>query len=353
MTKRKLNTLLLILFLIQNTFAQTISMQQDSTLNNLVHPTGYKTCNLGELGKINKSKTGKQSMILIPGIGFGEEVLKDFADNYKRDYTVYSITPAGFGETPAPLMPDTSVKYIELTWTNGIVTGILNLIAKNKLVKPIIIANFVTATQVALNLSLNHADKIGKIIIIGGSPYRYYPSQKDGQWRDWENEKVLTPKDRGNLVEKYWAPVWFKTVTQKTWDDNMWTAEDYCKDSITGKKLFQQSAAVPLQVMIRYLIEWMAYDVSDQYKEIKTPTLILMPDFKELLTPSDTTNIEVCKRASAKQYLKYVFQSEAWKKAIDSGNPMIQIQTIPGTRIFMWYDNPNETFKAINNFLNL
>src|SRR2546422_7919726 len=61
-----------------------------------------------------------------------------------------------------------------------------------------ILAHFVTGTQVALNLALNYPDKIGRVIIIGGSPYRFYPSQKkDGTWSDWENEKQYTPEQRG------------------------------------------------------------------------------------------------------------------------------------------------------------
>ncbi len=45
-----------------------------------------------------------------------------------------------------------------------------------------------------------------------------------------------------------------------------------------------------MQVMMRYLIECMAYDESEKYKQLKIPTLILIPDFKELLTPTDSLN---------------------------------------------------------------
>ncbi|MBK9985222.1 MAG: hypothetical protein IPP15_23210 [Saprospiraceae bacterium] len=40
-----------------------------------------------------------------------------------------------------------------MPWTNGIETGIINLIEKENLHKPIILAHFVTGTQVALNLA--------------------------------------------------------------------------------------------------------------------------------------------------------------------------------------------------------
>ena len=323
---------------------------QDSTLDNLVLPAGYKTCRPGDLGAVKKVGHGKQSVILIPGIGFSANVFDNFMKANEKLYTMYAITPAGFGGIPAPPMPDTSVKYGELTWTNGIVTGILNLIEKEKLYKPIIIAHFITATQVALNLALNYPDKISKVIIIAGSPYRYYASQaKDGTWSNWRNEKKYTPEQRAKLVEVFWAPRWFKTVTKKTWDQNMWTPDVYCKDSITGNQLFKVSAEVPVQVMIRYLIEWMAYDVSEKYAALKVPVLILIPDFKGLLLTSDSMSNK-SSTSSSKEYLKY-FHQEPWTKAKESGNPMFWFQTVPDTRIFMWYDNPAAVYSLVNDFI--
>jgi pimeloyl-ACP methyl ester carboxylesterase len=327
--------LLATLFLTKPAAAQP-SMAQDTTLNNLVHPDGYKTCKIGELGQVKRTGHGKQCMIFIAGLGFSGDAYKDFERNYQDQFTIYMVTPAGFGATPAPPMPASGVPYAEGTFTNGIVTGVVNLIEKEKLTKPIIVAHFVTGTQAALNLALDYPDKVGKVIIIGGSPYRYYPGQKGGQYNDWENEIKYTPEQRSKMVEVYWAPKWFKTVTKKTWDDNMWTPDDYAADSVTGKKLFNISASVPLPVMIRYLIEWMAYDASPRYKEIKVPVLILMPDFKE--------------EPPAKQYLKY-FHQEGWRKALDSGNPLIQAATIPDTRLFMWYDHPQEVYSSIDSFL--
>jgi pimeloyl-ACP methyl ester carboxylesterase len=337
MLMKKISVITFIFFLAQTLYAQ-IATLQDPSLNNLVLPMGYRTCGPGDLGATKKSGKGKQAMILIAGLGFGADAFDSFAEQYKDQYKVYAVTPAGFSGTAAPAMPDTSAGYAAMTWTNGIVTGILRLIEKEKLTRPIIIAHFVTATQAAFSLAMNHPDKIGKIIIISGAPYRYYPGQKkDGTYSDWEHEKKYDPAQRAKIVEAYWAPQWFKTVTKKTWDDNMWTAGDYCKDSSIGEKLFRQSAEVPVQVMIRYLTEWMAYDAEGKYKDIKVPVLILIPDFRGILT-------------DAKQYLNY-FHKDIWATAKQAGNPMLRFETIPDTRIFMWYDNPGETYRAINSFL--
>ena len=52
MMRQKLLPLLFIPFLMNSATAQFNPSLQDSTLNNLVHPAGYKPCGLGELGKL-------------------------------------------------------------------------------------------------------------------------------------------------------------------------------------------------------------------------------------------------------------------------------------------------------------
>lgn len=345
-----LKVLLIFLFIGLATQAFTQPLQ-DSTLNNLVLPANFKTCESGTLGEVKKFGGGKQSIILVPGIGFGWQQYKSIISYYQSRYSVYAITPAGFNGTASPAMPDTSVKYDQLTWTNGIVTGILNLIEKEQLNKPIIIAHFVTGTQVGFNLSINHADKIGKVIIIGGAPYRYYATPRNNNWNDldWEQEKKLTAEQRSFITESWIAPKWFKTVTKKTWDDNMWTPDDYCRSKSDGEKLFRVSAEVPVQIMIRYLIEWGTYDASDKYSQIKSPMLMLIPDFNGVISPDPEDSL-ACKNAEAKKYLNY-YHKDIWKQAEQAGNPLLRFITIPDTRIYMWYDKPKETFKAIDDFL--
>jgi pimeloyl-ACP methyl ester carboxylesterase len=324
-------------------FAQFNPSAQDSTLNNLVFPANYKTCKLGSLGAVKKIGRGVKSMILISGLGFRADVLADFINKHKDSYTIYAVTPAGFGGTPAPPIPGNGTPYSKLTWTNGIVKGVLDLIEKEKLDKPIIVGHFVTATQVALSLALKYPDKISKVVILGGEPYRYYRPYKDTVWG---NEQKYSVEQRENMIEFYWRK-WFKTVTKKTWDDGMYRPLEYSTDSIMGERLFAQSAAVPIQVMIRYLLEFFTFDISSQYKDIKVPVLILMPSFnKDILSRKYHT----ASFSYTGEYLYYYYQ-QAWNSAKESNNPLFQFQVIPDSRIFVWYDNPKATYTAINNFL--
>jgi hypothetical protein len=53
---------------------------------------------------------------------------------------------------------------------------------------------------------------------------------------------------------------------------------------------------------------------------------------------------------AAKSHLKSYHQVPC-DKGKESGKPLIKIQIIPDTRIFIWYDNPGDTYQAINAFL--
>lgn len=319
-------------------FSQPKSFQQDSTLNNLIHPGNYVTNKLGELGKMTKMGFGKQSMILIPGIGFGGDIFNNFMEENKDKYTMYSVTAAGFGNTQAPPIPDTSSKYSEQTWINGTVNGIINLIEKEKLQNPIIVGHFIVGSQVALILALNYPDLIGKVVILSGVPYQYYPTRKQDGTFDWSNENKVSLEQRSNIVEKYWAPVWFKTVTEKTWNDNNWNFKEYTNDSSKGIELVNISSLVPLQVNVRYILEYMTFDASTFIDKIKIPTLILIPEFNEHFF----TGSEV--------YLEYLLQV-SWN-SIKNINPVVQFKMIPNARIFMWYDNPETVYNSINSFAN-
>jgi pimeloyl-ACP methyl ester carboxylesterase len=316
---------------------------QDASLNNLVLPADYKTGKLGELGAVKIAGSGKQTMILISGWGFGAEVFDNFIKENRKKYTMYAVTPAGFGGTPAPPMPDVSVNYAALTWTRGIVDGVLGLIEKEKLNKPVIVAHFTTGSQVALDLALYHPDKIGKVIIMGGLPYRYYRPRQDTAWG---REQKYTPEQRLKVLEVAFIP-WFKTVTRKTWDAGNHRPVEYSADPAAGQKLFDLSAKVPVPVMVRYLLEFYAYDISAHYSEIKAPVLVLLPSFSESFFQE---TYDVFGAPSKRDWMKYYFL-ESWNSARESKNPLLEFQTIPNTHLFLWYDNPKDTYRAISDFV--
>jgi len=144
-------------------------MKQDSTLNNLVDPPGYKTAKLGTLGEVVRAGTGNQGMILIPGLGFGGSIFDEFMQGFLGQYRMYAVTLPGFGGTSAPPCPGEKTSFGLQTWTNAALGAIEKLMEEEKIQNPIIVGHWLGGTQIALRLALKHPDKIKAVVLLAGS----------------------------------------------------------------------------------------------------------------------------------------------------------------------------------------
>lgn len=137
---------------------------------------------------------------------------------------MYAIIIAGFGNTTASAMPPEGTSYGEQTWSKSTINGILKLIEKEKINKLTIIGYFVYYIQVALRLTIDNPDKIGRVIILGGQE-KYIAIMK-GEVKDMPLDCLIVGTD------KYIAPRWFKSITKKKFDEGNYLPEIYSLDSI-------------------------------------------------------------------------------------------------------------------------
>jgi pimeloyl-ACP methyl ester carboxylesterase len=305
-------------------------MIQDSTLNNLMDPPGYQTAPLGELGRVDKVGTGSQAMILIPGIGFGGGIFKDWMAAHENEYTMYAVTLAGMDGTPAPPSPPESLSFGEMPWTNGAFRAIEKLIEAEKIEKPIVVGHWMTGAQLALRLALKHPDKTKGVIIPSG--YACFVMT------DTTHYKAHPPLDyRIGGIDKYMIPKWYKTVTRETWDDNNYMPYDYAVNPIRGLRLWREAAEPPLHVWVRYLNEFYCQDITQQLDSLTVPTLLLYPGLEGIFHEPNQN---------------YVHASciTSWA-ASAPGHKMIKSVTIPNSRICMWFDQPEMFEEEVNKFL--
>ncbi|MEM9859264.1 MAG: hypothetical protein AAF843_18040 [Bacteroidota bacterium] len=123
-------------------FFLCVSYASYGQINNLIHTKDYETGRLGELGNVQKFGSGKESMILLPGWGFDWTIFESFIDRFKDKYSIYAVTFPGFGNTMAPPMPAENGVFSNLYWSGGILTGLKNLITREKLERPILVSAF-------------------------------------------------------------------------------------------------------------------------------------------------------------------------------------------------------------------
>ncbi len=322
----------LSLLSVASTSAQVVKsiLEQDSTLNNFVDPPGYQTTPPNTLGAVKKVGHGPKSMILIPGLGFGGDVFNNFMASRESTYTMYAVTLAGFGGTPAPPSPDSSTSFGAQTWTNYALTAIEGLIEKERLNKIVVVGHWLTGPQIAIRLAQAHPDKVSAVIIIAGSPC----------FASADTTKLPTHPaldKRAKFVDMGLAPRWFKTVTRETWDDNNFRPGDYANNHILNLRLWRRAYEPPLHVWVRYLCEYHAQDITLEMGKLTTPILLVMP------------GLEGIQFDPGNNYM-YNFCYPGWDNVIRE-NKNISVDTVANARVFVWEDQPHTLDSVVNEFL--
>ena len=310
--------------------AQSGVFEQDSTLDNLQHAAGYVTAPPGTLGRVVRHGSGPVDVLIIAGWGFGAEEFERFMRDNASRYRMVAVTLPGFGGTAAPPMPPAGTSYGDATWTRAAEDAIVGVMESERLRRPIIVGHFVVSTQIALRLALARPELVGGLVIVGGEPMRFVPSRRDST-----GKTPMPREERVSGVDNFMAPRWFKTVTKKTWIANNYTQPQYARDSSRAAELWRKSSDVPLPVMIRYLCEYYAMDLRDEFPRLAVETRVLVPEFSPgiLADPNQS-------------YVKQLFW-DSWE-SVRGMNPRIRISRVSGSRIFVTDDRPDVVREAID-----
>ncbi|MEW5701302.1 MAG: alpha/beta fold hydrolase, partial [Candidatus Zixiibacteriota bacterium] len=221
-------------------------MAQDSSLDNLVDPPGYRTATPGELGGVIRRGSGPVTMILIPGAGFGADVFQEFMDANTNKYRMFAVTLPGFGGSPAPPCPPETTSLAEQSWTNNAIAGVERLMKDEPIENAVLIGHWLIGTQVAVRCAAAHPDKFKAVILLSGTPIWKLTGTPYEKYYD-------TPEKRIAAMDTVMAPKWFKTVTRETWDDNNFLPQDYAVNPVRALRLWREAARPPLHVWVRYL----------------------------------------------------------------------------------------------------
>ena len=148
--------------------AQSSRPASAAQADNFVHPPGPETSPLGHLGNFVKRGNGPVPMILIPGAAFDRTVWDTFMKRNADRYTMYAVTQAGYGGTPPPPMPEKVDDFEGMEWTRGFCRSLLDLITREKLDRPVLVAHHFMADGYALRLALDDADLVRGVVVVAG-----------------------------------------------------------------------------------------------------------------------------------------------------------------------------------------
>ena len=310
--------------------AQSRILAQDPAIDNLRFPAGVETTAFGQLGRVRKLGEGPRAMLLIPGLGFGDNVWTEFMERHRSEYTMYAITLPGFGSTPPLPMPPEGSRFVEAPWTRSAIEAIEGLLARERIERITVVAHWALATQIALRLALDHPDRVEAVVLISGVLKSYY--DVDPQMMTW------TPEQRSANVEAL-GHRWFKTVTRRTWDDNNFMSYDYAINPRRGLFLWRDAQAPLLPVWIRYLLEFYTFDLASRLRELRVPTLVVQPGF-------DDPDFYV---EEGRNYMRNLCL-DSWRGTAGISD-RLEVVTIPRSRLFIMHDQPEALQQVVNAFL--
>jgi len=149
-----------------------------ASIHRLVTDTNSKSVTgstpLGQLGKVEKFGRGPVTLILLADIRTDGSLYQGFIERNLDRYTMYAVTLPGYGGTPAPPKPAT-LDLSATPWWDGAKRGVLDLIAKNNLNKPVIVGSS-GSVYLAARLALEHPEKIRSAVLLDGAVYTSFRS---------------------------------------------------------------------------------------------------------------------------------------------------------------------------------
>ncbi|MGH2403639.1 MAG: alpha/beta fold hydrolase, partial [bacterium] len=269
---------------------------------------------------------------------FGWRVWENFMERNAHRYTMYAITPPGYSGTPpwpmpTALRPDGVPDYGAREWSNAVVEAIAELILREKLDRPLALSHHLIADSYALQLGLEHADKIRGIVVAAGSP-------------GWRVPSTLASRDQ--WVHDNRVP-FFRRVSPETWRANTFPASRLTRDSSYGRALVQEQRSVPLPTQIRYFLEFLASDFGSKIRHLQVPLLVLDPaePFDSLSAPMRAAFIG---RAGGDTNAARSSYNPSWQWRA-AGTPVVfRALAIPNSGIFLMHDQPAEFAAAIQEF---
>lgn len=309
--------------------AQARTLAQDSTRNNLAHPPGTPVTPPDELGPVARIGTGNRHVVFIAGAGFGGEVYRPFADSLAASLgaTVHLVTLPGFGDVPPWPMPAAGTPWQQATWLGNANRALVRYLATLGGARVAVVAHWIVASQVALQLAIEHPGRVSSVALLAGVAESHYPAPGGMQ--------QMTLVERAAYAEAM-GTRWFRTVTPQTWHDNNFMPYDYAVNPLVGTLLWRRAAEPSLATWIRYLLEFYATDITHDLGRLRVPVTVVQPGLDDpayFVDPSRGDNMRTN-------------LVDSWR-GTEALSPSLRLVTVPGTRLFLTHDKPSETLQAL------
>lgn len=346
-------------------FAPQPAPAQDAPeIDNFVHSAGVTTAPLGTLGRVETMGNGEIDLVLIPGAAFDWTIWRSFMDRNADRYTMHAITPAGYGGTNPPPMPERNDRFEYREWTEALIGAVTEYVREHDLDRPIVVGHHLMGDYYAMRLALDHPDLFRGVAVVAGTPLWAQPPLAAEARRADEDVRVTT------VHEHPQQGPFFRRVSLETWRGGAVQASSLSTDEVRSGELFEQQIAVPLPTQIRYFLEYLTDDVTKRFDELRIPLLSVIQarsapflrdgkfDFELLLdsgVPQARSRFEdgLSDAEVKERYRQQIFDAYGDLETIEQVvmsrlNPwaafaehaLITVESVGDTRIFIMDDQP-------------
>jgi pimeloyl-ACP methyl ester carboxylesterase len=207
---------------------------------------------------------GPVPMVLVPGLLLDWRIYDSFMERNASRYTMYALTLPGFaGSNPPPVPPD-AVPPSQTWWQNNAARAVWQVIEEHKLERPVLVGH-VMGGQVAMRVAAEHPGAIRALVLLNALPA--YPL-------GGLEEPVMAPQERRRLVDEEVSPG-SKAKPDAAWK---WEQRNWLQSSTTnaevGKRLADEADSTPRPIAARYLLEFLASDVTEAFGKLSIPVLV-------------------------------------------------------------------------------
>lgn len=301
-----------------------------------VKPLGDKTMPWGQLGRIEKRGRGAVPLILLAPVGFDGTVYRTFMERNATRYTMYAVTLPGSGGTPLPADPS-AFDPLRTPWWESARQGVLTLIEKHRLNKPVIVGLQASA-YLAARLALDHPDKVRAAVMISGLAHTPQQAETDP-------DRPMTVAERrqsvtlrvASMITDLWPHV---VPSSRAVGEAMFQTflrvypPGLSHHPQRNKELFLMGALDSSLQAMRYTHELALTDLAEEFGKLQVPVLAITADHDDASTLQGTPDTAQWTEVQ----LRY------------PGIPLT-ISRFANSRIFVTDDAPEDLDNAIAAFL--
>jgi pimeloyl-ACP methyl ester carboxylesterase len=270
--------------------------------------------------RVERYGAGDPALILIPGLSCGPWVFGDTIARESKTHAVYALTPAGFDGVP----PGSNDSF------DGIDASLTDLIAREKLVHPVLVGDGMGGT-VALRYGIEHAATLGGIVSIDGTPVYPSLSQATAQIRE-ESAKQFSHAVATDPPKIYA-------------DQAMRTIAEYVSDATLAAEAGNLSLRSDQSAVAAYGYDLYATDLRPHLGMLTVRTLLVMPVPGPPIPayyPASMESMSVEQRRG---------HTLAFYQALFAGAPQLTIVPVDNSRRFVAFDQPVALAQTLDEFL--